>query len=162
MVAEHLFELGYKHATYIAKADPIESSERRRSSFIQTSERLGIAVTEVKCKSEFDPGWKQAAVLYNSSSTNRPTAVCCWCDLVAFSFLDYCADIKLKVPADIAVVGFDGFALHGALRNSLTTIRAPWDDVGKASISLLVGLLDGRASQPEILIPVEFVRGNTT
>jgi len=162
LIAEHLFEEGYRQAVYVAKADPIVSSERRRSSFLQTALRLGIAVSEVACRSEVDSGWQQSASAHCTTASDRPTAVCCWCDLVALSYLHFCVDNNVSVPGEVAVTGFDGFSFQGALRKPLTTIRAPWDDVGRASISLLVGMQDDGAPPRETVIPVELVRGETT
>lgn len=164
LMAEHLIEQGYRNALYVAKADPIVSSERRRQSFLQTAARLGINVSEVACRADPGPNadWRRVAAMFGSLETERPSAVCCWCDLVAYSFLDYCVDNRLSVPKDVAVTGFDGFSLHGALRKSVTTIRAPWEAVGRESISLLVDMLDGGVPQQETVIPVEFLRGETT
>ena len=163
LMAEHLCEVGYRRAIYVAKADSIVSSNRRRNSFLQSARGLGLTVSEVACRSETDLDWRQAAAAASGSiASGRPTVVCCWCDLVAYSFLDYCADNQLSVPTDVAVTGFDGFSLNGARRKALTTIRAPWDDVGRASISVLVGMLDGVVQQQETVIPVEFLHGETT
>lgn len=161
-LAEHLAELGHTHVLYAAKAAPIVSSERRRHSFHKTAAALGMTVAEVPDRSENETDWRVVEELIRRPGHGRPTALCCWCDLDAYSFLNYCSDHEIRVPEDVAVVGFDGFAIHGGTRRTLSTVRAPWDAVGRVSVDLLVGMLDAVVPPPETVVPIEFLRGETT
>ncbi|MGW1149341.1 substrate-binding domain-containing protein, partial [Streptomyces sp. NPDC002454] len=49
----------------------------------------------------------------------------------------------LRVPADIAVVGFDGIALSRLVRPALTTVRQPMRRMGEVAVELLVRRLGG-------------------
>lgn len=92
----------------------------------------------------------------------RPTAVVAWCDVAAFEFIAYCRMCGLSVPDDVAVAGFDGFAVASAAPGRLTTVRAPWSEVGRTAVALLVAHLGGIAAPPETVLPVEFIAGDTS
>jgi len=44
----------------------------------------------------------------------------------------------------------------------LTTVQAPWLEVARTAISLLIRLIDGEEVAPETRLPVELILGNTT
>lgn len=55
-------------------------------------------------------------------------------------------DNGLKVPEDVAVVGFDNTRLATMVRPTLTTVMQPMYDIGAVSMRLLTKLLQGRKS----------------
>jgi LacI family transcriptional regulator len=78
---------------------------------------------------------------------NRPTAVFCHGDLAAQGALRAAEEAGLRVPADIAVVGFDDEPSSAYLRPALTTVHAPFRQKGAIAARLLVNLVEGR--EPE-------------
>jgi LacI family transcriptional regulator len=64
----------------------------------------------------------------------------------------------LRVPEDIAVVGFDDVPIARHLNPPLTTVRAPIEQSGYMAAKLLCTLIeDGPTDEPEQVLPVEFV-----
>jgi DNA-binding LacI/PurR family transcriptional regulator len=99
--------------------------------------------------------------LLTSSAVSRPTAVVCWFDIYAYTVVDDCLQMGLRVPDDIAIVGFDGVVGRIRPARLLTTIRAPWGDVAECALDLLMKMIEGEDVAAETVFPVELVIGDT-
>jgi DNA-binding LacI/PurR family transcriptional regulator len=85
----------------------------------------------------------------------RPTAVVCLSDQVALGVLDAAADLGLRVPEDLSIVGFDD--IPAAENESLTTIGQPSMEKGIAAFNLV------RSGGTEhVLLPHTLVVRNST
>lgn len=98
---------------------------------------------------------------------DRPDAVLCLTDVVAQSVLAVAADAGLRVPEDLAVVGFDDHPLALRTRPTLTTVRQDVEAKGRVAARALLELVARRAD-PTLpaprsrRLPVELVvRGST-
>jgi LacI family transcriptional regulator len=89
--------------------------------------------------------------------------VFCSCDAVARACYRVCAALRLKVPEDVSLVGFDDDPLAEWLTPALTTVRQPFREMGRTAMELLLTQLTKRAARPEnVVLPVEWVeRGST-
>src|SRR5690606_8465258 len=115
-----------------------------------------------------------SAILYQSPSddtlrlheilsmTPRPTAVCCWNDMTAYNIWRECQQHGIRVPEDLAIVGFDGFFCRKCLAPRLTTIGVPWGEIAETASQLLVEQIQGKSVPPETVLPVDLIMGNTT
>jgi DNA-binding LacI/PurR family transcriptional regulator len=90
----------------------------------------------------------------------RPTALLCLSDRLAEGALRAAADLGLRVPADLSIVGFDD--AEPAARLGLTTIRQPTRRKGELAATALLDLLAGREPQRVQLLPTELVVRTST
>lgn len=84
-----------------------------------------------------------------------PTAIFAANDLMALGAIYAIQEAGLRVPEDIAVVGYDDRDLAGFARPAITTIRMPCEEMGRTSAESLLRLIDGEV---EVLEPT-LVRG---
>ena len=63
----------------------------------------------------------------------------------------------LRVPQDVAVVGFDDVPVALYLSPALTTVRAPIESIGREAVGQLVRLMNGRPAEGLILMGTELV-----
>ncbi|MBU2408357.1 MAG: substrate-binding domain-containing protein, partial [Gammaproteobacteria bacterium] len=75
---------------------------------------------------------------------NRPTAVICGNDVLAYGVMLEVERHGLHVPNDMSVMGFDDLEWSRHLRPSLTTMHLPTDEVWSRAGAYLVNLLAGR------------------
>jgi len=162
LLAEHLAARGHRRVVYLPGNASASSVERRQTAFFESASALGMAVSEGATLSGHETVSALDLDWLDLPPARRPTAAACWNDLTAFSLLDHCHRRGLRVPEDLAVVGFDGAAPLRGGGVVLTTIQAPWVEVARRAVDLLVGILAGEASPPEILLPVRFLPGTTT
>lgn len=63
----------------------------------------------------------------------------------------------LRIPEDVAVVGFDDIRLAGYINPPLTTVRAPIEAAGRKAVEMLVQLIQDGRTDPLALLPVDLV-----
>ncbi len=98
------------------------------------------------------------------ADTPRPTALFCSNDLLAIRSIRAASLDGLRVPQDLAVVGFDGIALGQDLTPALSTVMQPNHDIGRHSVELLLkALADGVVPRADasLLLPHAFRDGES-
>lgn len=84
-------------------------------------------------------------------------------DIVATAVLHEALRLGKNVPDDVQIIGFDDIPLSSLLTPSLTTIRQPAYDMGRAAANLLVRLIDDvNIDNKTIQMPVTFTERDTT
>jgi LacI family transcriptional regulator len=90
----------------------------------------------------------------------RPTAIFCAADLQAIIVMKVARELGLRVPQDLAVIGFDDLDVASYL--GLTTIRQPLDDSGRIAAELLLArCADPRRPLQRVQLPLEIVERET-
>lgn len=87
-----------------------------------------------------------------------PTAVFVASDVIAFGAMDYIKRKGMKIPDDMALVGFDNTSLSGYVDPPLTTINLPGFDIGVNAASLLIDIMeDGNKSNKKIILDADMI-----
>ncbi len=91
-----------------------------------------------------------------------PTAIFASNDVSAFGVLDALRDLRLRVPDEISLVGFDDIPAAAEIRPPLTTVRQPLVEMGRQGAQLVLALLNGQTDVPQrIELPTRLiVRGS--
>lgn len=98
-------------------------------------------------------GHAAMAALLDRCGANRPDAIFCFNDLVAIGAMCAAQQRGLRVPENLAVIGYDDIDIAAFTSPPLTTIRQPAYDIGVKAAELLVGLLDhGRPLPPTLAL----------
>jgi DNA-binding LacI/PurR family transcriptional regulator len=79
-------------------------------------------------------------------SHDPPTAIFAASDVQAIGVLRAARSLGLRVPEDIAVMGFDDIEIAEDL--GLTTVRQPLRESGLRGVDLLLGAIEGRERRP--------------
>ncbi|MEO8560979.1 MAG: LacI family DNA-binding transcriptional regulator [bacterium] len=79
---------------------------------------------------------------------SRPTAVSCYNDLVAAGLYRALAELGLRVPDDVSVIGFDDIPLAEYLTVPLTTIRMPKARMGALAAEMLIKHVEAQMVLP--------------
>jgi LacI family transcriptional regulator, galactose operon repressor len=87
-----------------------------------------------------------------------PRAIVCGNDEMAIGALTALRAARLRVPADVAVTGFDDIAASRHVRPGLTTVHQPMRDLGERAVQVLLGRLADPAGPPfSVVLPTEVV-----
>lgn len=73
----------------------------------------------------------------------RPTAVFAFNDLMALGAMQVAEEKGVRIPDDLAVVGFDGIAFSQYANPSLTTVRQPLKEMGRIAVEMLLDRIRG-------------------
>jgi DNA-binding LacI/PurR family transcriptional regulator len=101
------------------------------------------------------------------AAPDRPTAVLAFSDTLAADVLRAAADLRLRVPADVSVIGFDDSRLARRLTPALTTVRQDAVAKGSTAAAELVAAIRARrvgdaAPARHHLLATELVLRDTT
>jgi DNA-binding LacI/PurR family transcriptional regulator len=161
MLAEYLQQRGYRRFIYLSSWVRPISTIRRRNAFLDIAAAMHLEVEEVGPPGPLGPEASFMQDILSGTSWQRPTAIVCWNDTAAYDLLAYCRKNQIRVPEDIAIVGFDGCSTPHDSVWSLTTVRAPWTEAARTAVQYLNALLEGTSVPLETVLPVEFVQGQT-
>ncbi|OJF09975.1 LacI family DNA-binding transcriptional regulator [Couchioplanes caeruleus] len=79
-------------------------------------------------------------------------------DMMAHGALQALKEAGRRIPADVAVIGFDDVEISRLSDPPLTTVRQPIVDMGRTMARQMLGLVDGRADVPTaVVLPTELV-----
>jgi DNA-binding LacI/PurR family transcriptional regulator len=165
-IGTHLIDRGYRGFTYVSEGQRstewTSPAQLRRRGLIRAIREAGLADDlrhEIVPVSNMAGGREAAETILQRDPV--PTAVIAHHDELAAGLLARFRTAGLRVPEDIAVVGYDGTDLAAALE--LTTIAQPFAETGRIATRLLLGLLDetGGSSQHVNLTPTLIVRATS-
>lgn len=161
-IMAHLADRGHRRIVHISPRLMIESAKRRWQAVRESSRLYGIDVCECNAVLGQDYADTPLSRWLHESPEDRPSAITAWSDGIAYEFIAYCLNQGLRVPEDIAVSGFDGIPHPYLSTQRLTSVRAPWRDIGRTAVGLLVSHISGLSMPIETVLPVEFISGSTT
>jgi len=78
-------------------------------------------------------------------------------DYMAFGAIDELSRRRIRVPDQVAVVGFDDMALARVYDPPLTTVRQPLETLGSDAAERLFAALDGQPPEPLVVLRTELV-----
>jgi LacI family transcriptional regulator len=112
--------------------------------------RAGLAPSCVPCGGfDVEHGYKAGLQMFETG--NQFDAVMCANDEVASGVYRAADACGVRVPADVAVTGWDDAAMAARLRPTLTTVRQPMRELGARAAALLFARIDGQAAASAVL-----------
>jgi len=137
-----LIEKGHKRIGYLQSIDPVVAAAGRLAGYKQAMAEHGIPFDETLVTSINDErGYEGAMTLLKR--TERPTALFCFNDRMAMGAYAAIRNLNLKIPDDVAVIGFDNQVLIApALYPALTTMELPHYNMGCWAVEHLLNLID--------------------
>lgn len=161
---EYLFSLGHTRIACITGPEKTSTSGERLSGYKQALEQANIEVDETIIElGAYDIESGVAATNKLLLQKNRPTAIFCFNDEMAIGAISLLKENGYKIPDDISVMGFDDIRFAQYVSPSLTTVRQPVEEIGKASVKMLLDLIEKRPTEDDfIAFPVELIIRNST
>jgi LacI family transcriptional regulator, galactose operon repressor len=162
---KHLVERGHKRiATITGLMDTAPARDRLRG-YRQEIQRQGLAFRDdYVAYGDYYVESGAAAMARLLALPEPPTAVFAASDLMAVGALGTAGRAGVRVPDELAIVGFDDILLAGLTQPGLTTLRQDKQGLGAAAGEALLALMEEDGDAPAaITLPVELiVRGSTT
>ncbi len=141
--AQHLIALGHHRIACIQGPLHYQCSHDRYAGYRQALEEARIPLDPaLVVQGDFTTPGGQAATRELLALPNPPTAVFAANDQMAFGVLAVANDMGLRVPTDLAVIGFDDTELATHSQPTLTTVRQPFEEMGRSAAELLLALVD--------------------
>ncbi|MFV0429905.1 MAG: LacI family DNA-binding transcriptional regulator [Arachnia sp.] len=139
MAIEHLAATGRRRVALVRGPVDVSQIVLRMRGAREACDELGIEYEEVIGSTYFVRGGMHAGgVIASRTLATRPDAVFAANDIMAMGVVSALAERGVRVPEDIAVVGYDDTDVAVAARVPLTTLRQPASEVGGHAASLLL------------------------
>lgn len=149
IVGEHLWSLGHRRAGWIGTSvSPVVSAGRlaglREAWEAKGAELPDRSALTLEAFSSYELGMKLPAWLSECSRRGAPlTALFFFNDILAAEGLRILRGLKIEVPEQVSVVGFDDMMFAEWVDPALTTVRQPFTEMGAAALELLGECLAG-------------------
>lgn len=162
MVADFLYP---NHERFgCIKGEVTSSTSRDRSNgFIERLKELGVEhCTSVHAEFNYSSGYEAAQTLLETSE--RPDAIFCVSDIMALGAMDAARKLyNIRIPEELAVVGFDDIPMASWQSYDLTTVIQPAHEMASETVKLLLRAIDGSLkSAIKIQIGTQIVVRSTT
>jgi DNA-binding LacI/PurR family transcriptional regulator len=174
--AQHVVDLGHRRIGIVttnrdappgiidgdAEAPVNNVSRQRLLGWMDALDAAGIRPIIVQQQDPGDDAGQAGAALLLDRD-ERPTAILCFSDAIAYGVVRAAEDRGIAIPADLSVVGFDDNPLAQRMRPQLTTVRQDIAAKGQAAAAALTALIkrarDGEAPTRarHLVLPTELV-----
>ncbi|MBT2503601.1 substrate-binding domain-containing protein [Curtobacterium sp. ISL-83] len=154
LAMRHLFDRGHRRIVHIAGPHVSQESEVRRATYVRLMHEAGLE--PVVLEGDWTPSSGFAAA--RSIDVSVVDAVFAGNDQMALGVLHAFTDEGLRVPDDIAVVGFDDIPEAAHFTPPLTTVRQDFMAMGERVLASARALVEGAPLDDSLLQPELVVR----
>ena len=156
LAAEHFHKLGYKTVGVITGPKERSESRFRKNGFVDyVSQQPDMEVVWVfDGDYTFESGIQ--ALEEFKTLKNKPRAVFSTNDSMAMSFSEYARRNLIKIPEDVALIGYDDLPFNEHISPTLTSIHTDFQKLGASTIKLLLEQIENVNKEPAMLsfVPV--------
>ena len=167
MAAEYLVKKGHQRFGFIG-----DTSELGEFAILPITQRLqgfrnGLVEKgfnlpeEFICKAEYDVKSAETKIEPLLKELNRPTAIFAATDLQALGVINKARELGLRVPEDLAVLGFDDLDIADYV--GLSTIRQSLEESGRLAVEILLSRIkDPQRPVRHVRLPLKVIERQTT
>jgi LacI family transcriptional regulator len=162
LAGEHLLERGHRRIGYVGGPFTIRQVVERHDGLAAAVTAAGLDAPLVTATASLTvaAGQQAGGTLAALPAARRPTAVFCANDLLALGLLQELTRLGLRVPRDVAIVGYDDIIFAAAAAVPLSSVRQPREQLGRTAAELLLEEVGDRAAhrhrqvvfEPELVV----------
>ncbi|MBA2721018.1 MAG: LacI family DNA-binding transcriptional regulator [Chloroflexi bacterium] len=160
----HLIALGHRRIGVIGGPEWILCSRARIDGYRAAMDEAGVPVDPALISHgafHVDEGIERGLALL--LTPNPPTAIFAGNDLQALGVYQAARELRLHIPEDISVVGFDDLPVARWVSPPLTTIRQPLVEMAVTAAELALSMARGETpAQPRVELTTELVIREST
>ncbi|HEX3719072.1 MAG TPA: LacI family DNA-binding transcriptional regulator [Verrucomicrobiae bacterium] len=156
---EHLLSHGYKEIGFINGPPDISVAQERLAGYLEAIRKAGLTPREsLIIHSDFHQDGGHAAMEQLLNLTKRPRAVVIANNLMTLGALQAIHERALRIPDEVAVLGFDDMPWATSLRPPLTAVAQPAEEIGRAAAQLLLErLVEPTRMARQVILPATLI-----
>ena len=140
LAVEHLVATGRRRIAHISGPTGNLEAESRLTGYLEAMARAGLPPTVVEGAFTQASGHDAGAELARRATP--PDAVFAGNDIMAVGAMLALQDAGLRVPEDVAIIGFDDVPIASLVRPGLTTLRIRIVETGRRALERVVNLIN--------------------
>jgi DNA-binding LacI/PurR family transcriptional regulator len=161
LIVNHLIQLGYKRIGMIGGPRNVSTSADRYRGYTKALREKGLEIDEDLIRHGFfsqETGFKFTKMMMGL--LNPPEAIFCGDDYIALGSMKAMGELGLRVPDDVALVGFDDSEISSHPLIQLTTVSQNVQEMGRLGAKIMVEQIEGKLkkSQKILLEPHLIIR----
>jgi LacI family transcriptional regulator len=164
VVMDHLLGLGHQRIGFIHGVASQRLAQDRLQPYVEGLREVGLPFDEdliQHCGPSMEEGYNAATRLLSRSP--RPTALIAINDLLALGAQRAAADLGLRIPDDLSLVGYDDVFCSSYLTPRLTTVHMDAEAIGNGAVALLLERLqDGERLHQSVELPTRLMIREST
>ena len=166
LATQHLIDLGHRDIGFIGGDLNHPSIKERFSSFKIKVEESGLSLDERFLVTDeedtrVDNGYSAAERMLRA--TRKPSAIFAANDAMAIGCIQYAKQRGMKIPDDLAIIGFDDIEMGSHVDPRLSTVRVFKEELGVHAVRRLVDVVKNRTQAVvTTYVPVELVVREST
>ncbi|HLK61334.1 MAG TPA: LacI family DNA-binding transcriptional regulator [Chthonomonadaceae bacterium] len=166
IATEHLLSCGHRRIAHLVGNPAVATTEPRKCGYLAALEAAGVPVDEgliVPAGFDYRDGVGATQQLLELPPDRRPTALFAANDLCADGALGAMRAAGIRVPEEMAVVGYDDTWFAAMTQPALTSVHMPIHEMGMLATQMLIAQVEGReVAQRQVTLPVTLsVRAST-
>ncbi|WP_404354033.1 GntR family transcriptional regulator [Exiguobacterium aurantiacum] len=165
LAAEHLIKLGHERIMGLFKTDDLQGVHRMRG-FIRAFREYNLPLEPeliiTYTTEELVPSFYDVIHQVFENADERPSAIVCYNDQLALNVLDQLRNLRLSVPQDVSLVGYDDSVLAVATEVKLTSIIHPKQELGRAAAEWIIAAVEKKETPPSHTYEPELIVRNST
>jgi LacI family transcriptional regulator len=154
----HLIQHGHHQIAFVGDPASSPDAAERWDGFVAAHRDGGLPIPIRPVVSAFREVEGRAAALRVLATPSRPTALFCANDEIAMGAYAAAAELRLSIPSDLAVTGWDDIPVTRFLAPGLTTVRQPLAEMGALAARLVLERVAGSRKNPvSTVLPTEIL-----
>jgi LacI family transcriptional regulator len=154
----HLLELGHRRIAYIGGPPSIACNIARQHGYMAALHQSDVAYDpSLVLHGSFTFEHGLDAAMQFLSRRQRPTAIFAASDLAALGVLEAARRLRISVPDQLSLVGFDNTGVAASSAPPLTTVHQPILLIGEAAVRTLIRLASGDQAPKRIELATNLV-----
>lgn len=155
LVGKHLLQKGHRNIIYLTHKHSFTAVEQRieglRNAFFERDLLLPDENVCRRCDVSIESGYREMLkILQNRQDF---TAVFAFNDVIAYGAMKALYECRLRIPSDVAIVGFDNLMFSETCLVPLTTVDQHLPMLGTLAIQHLLDMLQGNTERAPLLMP---------
>lgn len=156
MATQHLLDNGSKRVAFIGGSNHLDIVKRRKHGYLEALRDNHIPIEKelVVCKKiDFEEGKVATEMLL--SLPNPPDAILAMNDTLAFAAMEVIKSHKLRIPEDIAIIGYTDEQHANYVEPKLSAISHQTYKMGETACQLLIEQIRGSKAINQVIIPTQ-------
>lgn len=163
---KYLLTMGHRKIMYLAGIEGTRTNQEREKGYLSALKEARISwKKELTADFRLDTAYQKIIVYWPQlqNSGDLPTAIFAANDLMAIGALKAFAQLKVRVPEDISIIGFDDIPFSDCTYPPLTTIAQPTYLIGQKAVETLIKLINKKKIKKSVEFETELIeRGSVS
>lgn len=160
---EHLIQTGSRRIAFIGGPNHLDMVKRRKHGYLEALKEHRIPIDrEIVVCEKIDYQWALEAATRLLEMENRPDAILAFNDIITFAAFTAIKQKKLRIPEDVALIGFTDDVHACYVTPKLSAIEDQSYEMGKTACQLLLKNIGGDRKIYKKIVPQKVVIRETS